>query len=259
MKIINIAQNTDEWLSYRLGKSGGSEFKNLYPAKAPLKGSLVDYLTQKGIEFKKTATAESLAQLVSPQDMAEIKLQGAPKDRFYELIAERVAKPLNPDDYSARLNGRPFTMMLRGHLLEDDARKAVSERLGKEFVGEKAIWESDNNPNCFVSPDGWVEANPITEALEIKCLESSKIVKSYITDEYPQEYFPQVCKYFMVNENLETLYFALYTDLIPELKLQVWTVKRADVSNYIAEMQAYENGIMQKVDYYVKQILAKGF
>ena len=80
-----------------------------------------------------------------------------------------------------------------------------------------------------------------------------------MTGNYPKEYFPQVCKYFIVNEDLKTLYFALYTDLIPELELQIWTIKREDVEASLEEMRAYEDAVMQMIDRDAQKIIELGF
>lgn len=267
MKIIPLTQNSLEWEEYRRGKSGGSEFRNLYPSKAPLKQACLSVLEQDGYptvdpntgkDLKKALTS-TIVKMLSPEQLAEIKLREAPKKDYYQIIAERVARPLTPNDYVDKLGDEPFSMMARGHILEAEAREAVSRKLGKEFKGGTAVWESDKNPNIYISPDGWVEGDPITEALEIKCLDSAEVCKAFLTGEYPSEYYPQVCKYFIVNEDLETLYFAIYTDLIPELELQIWTIKRDDVKDSLQTMSIYEDKMMERIDRDVERILARGF
>ena len=266
MKIINIAQNSLEWEEYRKGKSGGSEFRDLFPKTLNKQDSL-KILEESGYPIDdpntgkslKTATAATIAGMLSPKQRALAKLRGEPKKQYYEDIAEKVARPLTPNDYLDRLNGQPFTMMARGHILEPEAREAVSLKLGKTFLGESQVWEKDDNPNIYISPDGWIDGDPITEALEIKCLDSAETVKAFLTGKYPSEYYPQICKYFIVNENLETLYFALYTDLIPELELQIWTIKREDVKDSLEEMSAYEEAIMARMEQDVNRILSLGF
>lgn len=260
MKIIPMQQNSEEWLEYRLGKSGGSEFKDLYITRKPLKGDIMALLEKNGVPFQKSETLEELANALTPMELAELKLNMEPKKRYYEIIAERVARPLTPNDYVDRLEGRPFNMMERGHILEPEAREAVEKKLKKKFVGGEAVWQRDDNPNIYISPDGWVESKgKVTEALEIKCLESAKIIEAFLTGNYPKEYFPQVCKYFIVNEDLKTLYFALYTDLIPELELQIWTIKREDVEASLEEMRAYEDAVMQMIDRDAQKIIELGF
>ena len=260
MKIIPMQQNSEEWLEYRLGKSGGSEFKDLYITRKPLKSDIMALLEKNGVPFQKSETLEELANALTPMELAELKLKMEPKKRYYEIIAERVARPLTPNDYVDKLEGRPFSMMERGHILEPEAREAVEKKLKKKFVGGEAVWQRDDNPNIYISPDGWVESKgKVTEALEIKCLESAKIIEAFLTGNYPKEYFPQVCKYFIVNEDLKTLYFALYTDLIPELELQIWTIKREDVEASLEEMRAYEDAVMQMIDRDAQKIIELGF
>lgn len=260
MKIIPMQQNSEEWLEYRLGKSGGSEFKDLYITRKPLKGDIMALLEKNGVPFQKSETLEELANALTPMELAELKLKMEPKKRYYEIIAERVARPLTPNDYVDKLEGRPFSMMERGHILEPEAREAVEKKLKKKFVGGEAVWQRDDNPNIYISPDGWVESKgKVTEALEIKCLESAKIIEAFLTGNYPKEYFPQVCKYFIVNEDLKTLYFALYTDLIPELELQIWAIKREDVEASLEEMRAYEDAVMQMIDRDAQKIIELGF
>lgn len=260
MKIIPMAQNSETWYEYRLGKSGGSEFKDLYITRKPLKGDIMALLEKNGVPFQKSETLEELANALTPMELAELKLKMEPKKRYYEIIAERVARPLTPNDYVDKLEGRPFSMMERGHILEPEAREAVEKKLKKKFVGGEAVWQRDDNPNIYISPDGWVESKgKVTEALEIKCLESAKIIEAFLTGNYPKEYFPQVCKYFIVNEDLKTLYFALYTDLIPELELQIWTIKREDVEASLEEMRAYEDAVMQMIDRDAQKIIELGF
>ena len=260
MKIIPMQQNSEEWLEYRLGKSGGSEFKDLYITRKPLNSDIMALLEKNGVPFQKSETLEELANALTPMELAELKLKMEPKKRYYEIIAERVARPLTPNDYVDKLEGRPFSMMERGHILEPEAREAVEKKLKKKFVGGEAVWQRDDNPNIYISPDGWVESKgKVTEALEIKCLESAKIIEAFLTGNYPKEYFPQVCKYFIVNEDLKTLYFALYTDLIPELELQIWTIKREDVEASLEEMRAYEDAVMQMIDRDAQKIIELGF
>lgn len=261
MIIREIEQNSEGWLEYRRGKSGGSEFKDIYSTKKPLKSDIIAILERDGISYKKTDTIEVLLGKLKPEDIAKLKLGYDPKERYYEIIAERVARPLTPNDYADRLNGKTFSMMERGHILEPEAKIAVEEKLGIEFEKKSVIWEREDNSNIYISPDGWRKNKngKVTQALEIKCPSSAEVVKAFLTGCYPQEYYPQVCKYFIVNDELERLYFAVYTDLLPELTLQIWTIERTDVRNSLAEMKAYEDAIMARIDADTQKITELGF
>ncbi len=266
MRIFKIEQNSEEWLEYRKGKSGGSGFSKVFPKKDPKKEEILAFYTDEGIPYEKTWTIKDLLERLAPQDLAKLKLRIAPKEAYYKMLAERVARPITPNDYADRIPNisqlpRAEFMMVRGHLLEDEARTLASERIGIKFVGEDEIWVSDYNDSIFVSPDGWKKDDDgkVRKALEIKCLGSDKVVEAYITQKYPEEYYPQVCKYFIVNDDLEVLYFVIYTDLIPGLELQVWEIKRSDVESDIEVMRFYEDGLMRQMDEDEKRIREAGF
>lgn len=53
-------------------------------------------------------------------------------------------------------------------------------------------------------------------------------------------YKAQVLKYFIVNKDLEKLYWVVYTDLIPNLELQVLEVNRTDIEKYIDDAELVE-------------------
>lgn len=251
MKILKIQQNSEEWLEYRKGKSGGSEFKNLWSVGFPTKAKIIEKLeeTQPLPPADKKLPVEELAAMLEPNELAELKLDSDYKKRYYEIIAERVARPITPNDYIDQLNGQPFSMMERGHILEHEALQAFAEKTGKKIIKDSMIWVSDYDENSYVSPDGCVDngTDNITEAVEVKCLNSADVVKAYLTGKYPEEYYPQILKYFMVNDNLDTLYFVIYTDVIPGLELQLFEIKRADVAKDISEAVAFEKETMKRV------------
>lgn len=266
MKILKIQQNSEEWLGFRKGKSGGSEFGDLFPTKTPLKADIMAVLTAKGVEFNKTDKMDVLLRKMQPEDIARLKLEMDLKDHYYELLASSVARDLTPNDYADRIpNIANMTKLefaaARGHLLESEARVAVSEKLSIDFKGEDEVWISDECDDIYVSPDGWKtdDDGKIRTALEIKCLNSTEIVKANRTGEYPKGYYPQVCKYFMVNDDLEVLYFAMYTDLIPGLELQLWKIERNDVADDLKIMKIFESQIMERLRKDIKEIENMGF
>lgn len=259
MKIRAFEKNSEEWLEYRKGKSGGSEFKDLYITGLPLVGAMKNKLDELQIEIPKGAKAGDLASLLVPETLAELKLQGEPKKRYYEIIAERVARPVTPNDYVDELNGQPFSMMARGHILEPQAITAFSEKTGLKVDDGCVVWESSEN--IYISPDFAITGKDgkVRQAGEVKCLSSEETIKAFLTGRYPTEYQAQVLKYFMVNDDLEKLYFVLYTDLIPGLELQIWEIARADVADQIAEASAFEKVIMDMVEKDANKILELGF
>lgn len=260
MKIIKIQQNSEEWLEYRKGKSGGSEFKDLYISGLPLIGAMKDKLDELQIEYKKSAKAAELASLLTPEAIVELKLAAEPKKHYYELVADRVARPITPNDYVDQLNGQPFSMMVRGHILEPEALALFNQTYKTNFMGGDVVWEREDNPNIYISPDGYLEKDgKITEAIEIKCLDNAETVKAYLTGSYPKDYAPQIIKYFVVNEDLEKLHFVMYTDTIPGLELQVFEITREQITSRIAEAKAFEDQIMRMVERDAQKIAELGF
>lgn len=261
MRVLKIQQNSEEWLEFRKGKSGGSDFKNLWIPGLPLKAKVVEKLESNGQEFKKTATVGELASMLEPSELAELKLDSEPKEHYYQIIADEVARPITPNDYEDRLNGMQFSMMARGHILEPEAIKAFEEETGKKVDAENGVWISDYNDMAYVSPDGSItdEDGIIREAVEVKCLDSPKVIKAYLTNHYPEEYKSQILKYFMVNENLEVLHFLVYTDVIPGLELQIFDIKREDVANGIADAMAFEIEVLKRIKADIEKIESLGF
>lgn len=248
MKLRKIEQRSEEWHEYRKGKSGGSEFKDLWIPGLPLKVKMVDFLERDGqlLSPEDKKTSASVAALLEPEELAQLKLESDPKRKYYEIIADEVARPLTPNDYVDKLNGREFSMMARGEILEPEAREAFERATGKKLDADTDIWEDDKNPNIYISPDGYITSKDgkIREAVEIKCLSSWEIIKAWKTGTYPKEYEPQALKYFMVNPDLEILHFVLYTDLIPGLEIQIFDIKREEVESRLAEAKAFENAVM---------------
>ena len=190
MKVIKLQQNSDEWLEFRKGKSGGSEFKNLWIPGLPLKAKIIERLERENplSPEDKRCTVQELAGMLEPSELAELKLEAEPKKHFYEIVADRVARPVTPNDYEDRLNGEPFTMMARGHILEPEAIAAFEEKTGKKVDEDSVVWVSDYDENAYVSPDGAItdKDGKVREACEVKCLSSAEVIKCFDEHCYPK-------------------------------------------------------------------------
>lgn len=258
MKIVKLKQNTEEWVEFRKGKSGGSAMNSLWKAGYPLKYQMLDKLikSSRPTPDSKHQTVKELAKLLTPEEMAELKFYGAPKKKYYEMLAEKVARPLTPNDYVDKLNGEPFSMMARGHILEPEIAKMFEEKTGKKLDPENNVWVNDKNPNSYISPDRCITSpdGKIREAVEIKALSSPNVLEVWKTQKIPDEYYPQVVKYFIVNEDLETLYWVVGTDLIPGLEIQIFEVHRKDVERDIKEIAAFEEMVLDMLAEDTKKI-----
>jgi len=216
MKIVNnVQQQSDEWLEFREGKITGTKLKNIY-------------------QRRKSAS---------------------PKEGFYELIAEMVqTAPISADLYEFRMDGRVFSMMERGSLLEPEAVEAFEKKTKKTVINDGAVWVADKDERIMVSPDGYIvdDNGKITEAVEIKCPAAKVVLRCLVENKYPAEYHEQALQYFIVNEDLQTLYFVVYTDLLPGLSLQIFPIHRKNVADEVAEMEAFELETLKRIDEIIK-------
>lgn len=157
---------------------------------------------------------------------------------YYEIIAERIAQ--NPDGENP---------MDRGTRLEEEAIELFAEKTGKKVNTDLVIWERDDNASIAISPDGFIND---TEAVEVKCLSSARHIEAYLTQKVPDEYEYQVLQYFIVNENLEKLYFVFYDNRMPE-KLQMFYL---EIERNQEEVETYLELQKQKLEQ-IEEIITK--
>lgn len=246
MKTHNFSKDSEEWLEYRLGKSGGSGMGRLYPSRLITKEMALAHLTSKGVEVDSKAKAADVIGLLTSEDIGVIKASGDKKDAYYKMVAERISRPITPNDYEDRLNGRKFSMLERGHLLEPEAIKEFERRNGVKVdnpAHECVVWEREDNPDSIISPDAPLGK---TRAVEVKCFDSHRMVRAYDEQVYPSECHEQIIKYFVVNPDLEVLHFVMYTDVMPSLSYLQFDIKRQEVEADIAEIKAFEDSILEQ-------------
>jgi len=160
---------------------------------------------------------------------------------FYEMIAERICSQEEDEN-----------PMERGTRLEQEAIGRLQEACGEEFDTSLVLWEREDNKAIAISPDGF-KGNTI--AAEIKCLSSARHIESYLTKKIPEEYDFQKLQYFIVNDELETLYFGLYDPRMPKhLQLHFFIVKREDVQGDVDMYLAYQKEKIEKIDQIINQL-----
>ncbi len=165
---------------------------------------------------------------------------------YYELLAERLSV-VEHDEESA-LN--------RGIRLEDEAREAFASAYGVK-VETMAFVESDTNKFMGISPDGFIKkGKKYIQAVEIKCLSSANHVKAWLENQIPEEYYPQVVQYFIVNKDLQSLFFVLYDPRIEIHPMHIILVERADIEEDIVEYEKEELAMIKRVNDKVKELLA---
>lgn len=104
--------------------------------------------------------------------------------------------------------------MQRGRRLEPVAIERFNAETGKKAVwcNDDVGWEREDDSRIALSPDAVIGS---TAAIEVKCLSAARHVEALHTKKVPKEYELQALQYFIVNEELETLYFVLYDDRFP--------------------------------------------
>ena len=247
MKILDLEQRTQEWLDFHEGRISGSSAKDYSSVRYIPKTELVEFAESKGYEFPKNLTMDNIRAMLTEDELNELYANVQINDSIYKLIAQRIAKPINPNDYADRLEGATYSAMLRGQILEEKARDLISEKLGKRIIPGR-VWQSEENEYMICSPDGEFEDE--TEAVEIKCLDSWKVVKAYYEKHPPSEYKPQILQYFVVNEKLKKLYFCIYSDVFsnPELGLQIFELNREDYKEEIEIVKRVEDATLELVE-----------
>lgn len=255
MKILDLEQRSQEWLDFHEGRISGSSAKEYSSVRYIPKAELVEFAKSKGYEFPKNLTMDNIRAMMTEDELNELYANVQLNDSIYKLIAQRIAKPINPNDYVDRMpEGATYSAMLRGQILEEEARELISEKLGKKIIPGR-VWQSEENEYMICSPDGEFEDE--TEAVEIKCLDSWKVVKAYYEKHPPSEYKPQILQYFVVNDKLKKLYFCIYSDVFsnPELGLQIFELNREDYKEEIEIVKRVENATLELVEKEVQKLM----
>jgi putative phage-type endonuclease len=155
-----------------------------------------------------------------------------PKLGFYEIIAERVAIPPNEEN-----------LMDRGHRLETDAMERFAKETDKKVNTDLVVWTRDDNEDIAISPDGFIGK---TEAVEVKCLSSARHIEAWLTKEIPAEYQEQVIQYFIVNDDLQKLYFVFFDPRMPK-DFFYFTIERESVEEKVVEYLELEKKVLAEI------------
>lgn len=259
MKILDIEQRSQEWLDFHEGRISGSSAKDYSSVRYIPKAELVEFAESKGYEFPKNLTMDNIRAMLTEDESNELYANVQINDSIYKLIAQRIAKPINPNDYADRIpEGATYSAMLRGQILEEEARELISEKLGKKIIPGR-VWQSEENEYMICSPDGEIvdDSGKVSEAVEIKCLDSWKVVKAYYEKHPPLDYEAQIIQYFLVNENLQKLYFCIYSDVFtnPDLGLQIFELKREDYREKIELTGMVQNATLKLVEREVQKLM----
>jgi len=196
MKIVNVEQGSLEWHNAKLAKISGTRLQEVM-----------------GTGY---ARAKLIAKLLAEEGTEQVKL------------------------------GKTTDEMARGLAEEDYGIKLFEEKFGKK-VDKVGLCVHDDKDWLVLSPDGLIkdEHGKYSEAVEIKSPNSETAIYYQMLQKIdnkqlgitpakapflgvPAEYKWQVVHYFIVNDDLKTLYFLVYDVrfIDDELKLNVVKVER---------------------------------
>lgn len=169
--------------------------------------------------------------------------RGGRKIGFYELIAQRLA--IEPDDENR---------MDRGLRLEEHVVDMFEKSMDKK-VERVGICVHDKYPNIINSPDGLIKnKGKYTEAIEIKCLSSARHLQAVVEDKVPDEFEAQMLQYFIVNPDLEKLYFVFYDDRIATCPFKVIIITREQLADLPEKYLQFQLKQLKEVDEIVERL-----
>lgn len=205
------------------------------------------------LESRKGIVTGTKASKVAPPKRGNGTPQGT-----YELLAEKVA---------IQKDGEPERD--RGLRLEDEALLLTQEKYKLDLDLDPGMWLSDDG-KLGVSPDASQVGDKPKYAAEAKCLDSKNHLQAILNDiankKLPQynpldslkiatsDFAAQVIQYFVVNKELEILYFTLYDDRVAldNVVHYVIEIERKDVAEYTEGQETYERDALTKVDTMIK-------
>lgn len=165
----------------------------------------------------------------------------------YQLIADRLGIPADDE--------KP---MDRGHRLEKEAIAQFAKDSGKKVDDSLVMFVRDDNESIAYSPDAFVvpakKDGKITEVVETKCLGSARHIEALITQEIPSEFEFQKLQAFIVNDDLQTLYFCFYDPRLIAKPFFYITVTREQVADDIELYRGYQENELVWVNEWVNKL-----
>jgi hypothetical protein len=244
MQVVNsFEQGSDEWHEFRKKKISGTRLKGLYSSRTYTKKNIVIKLDQHGIEYDKKASQDELYSLLTEEMRIELVREAPKKIEFYELLADHLG--IEPDGEN---------VMDRGLRLEDE----VAEWFGKEYnlpLDVVGCCVSDVDPRIINSPDRMIKIDgKYKAALEIKCLSRARHLQAVCENVVPDEFESQKIQYFVVNPDLDVLYFVFYDPRVICKPYHVVKVTRAELGNKIDEFLEYQLAQLRDLDEWVEKL-----
>lgn len=135
--------------------------------------------------------------------------------------------------------GYKSPQMERGSEGEEYAILEYEKKSG-EITSVVGMCVSEKYPYLAVSPDRLIKRKgKFVKGVEVKCPDTSTVIKYLRDGETPYEYLGQVLAYFIVVEDLKELDFVIYDPRIKkeQYKLNIKTVTREELQEEIEEAE----------------------
>lgn len=169
--------------------------------------------------------------------------RGGRKIGFYQLIADRLG--LDPDDENR---------MDRGLRLEDEAIAEFEKQTGLE-VEQDGVCVSDFSDQVINSPDGLIKENgKYVGAVEVKCISPARHLQAVVEKKIPSDFESQVVQYFIVNDDLETLYFVFYDPRVTAKPYYCIKVGREEVADKIEFFKNWQIDTLNEINKIVEEL-----
>lgn len=133
---------------------------------------------------------------------------------FYQLAADKLTIEEEGDIDESDME--------RGTRLEPEALEVFAKKIGKKVDTGLKLWVRSDEQSLAVSPDGTIGKKA---AVDTKCLGSARHLEAFVTQRLPSDYEMQKLEYFIVNDDLETLYFAFYDPRFISEKLKFFVLE----------------------------------
>lgn len=169
--------------------------------------------------------------------------RGTRKIGFYELIAERIA--IDPDDENR---------MDRGLRLEQEAVDLFTKNTGKQ-VERDGVCVHDKYPEIINSPDGLIkDGKKYTGAVEVKCLAPARHIQAIVENKVPDEFEAQKIQYFIVNPDLQNLYFVFYDPRIASVPYHCIVVTREELGDLPEKFLQFQLDQLKEINELVEKL-----
>lgn len=155
---------------------------------------------------------------------------------FYQLLADKLG--IEEDASEDKLQ--------RGHDLESGSIAEFTKETGLKV--ETGIYVINKKyPNFGLSPDGLIKkGKKYSAGVESKSLKASLHLKAWFEKTIPDEYDEQSIWYFVMDEELDTLYFLFYNPDVTMKPFFYITINRKDV---VDKIELYKQFALEKSEY----------